>query len=77
VIWLGFFCNLITVVAIWLSGIVPAAPLFWKAQRTGVAYEALRRYLRRPCASAVELLRLARRLRAGGSMADALEVLTG
>src|SRR5215210_2018012 len=44
---------------------------------TGVAYEALRRYLQRPGASTGELLRLARRLRAGGPMADALEVLTG
>ncbi len=44
---------------------------------TGVAYEALRRYLWRPGASAGELLRLARRLRVGGPMADALEVLTG
>jgi len=43
---------------------------------TGVAYEALRRYLRRPGAFTGELLRLARRLRAGGPMADALEVLT-
>lgn len=42
-----------------------------------VAYEALRRYLRRPGASSGDLLRLARRLRAGGPMADALEVLTG
>jgi len=31
VIWLGFFCNLIAVLAIWLGGIMPAAP-FWKAQ---------------------------------------------
>jgi len=44
---------------------------------TGVAYEALRSYLRRPGASAGELLRLARRLGAGGHMADALGVLTG
>jgi predicted transcriptional regulator of viral defense system len=44
---------------------------------TGIAYEALRRYLRSPGASAGELLRLARRLRAEGPMADALEVLTG
>jgi predicted transcriptional regulator of viral defense system len=43
---------------------------------TGFAYEALRRYLRRPGASTGELLRLARRLRAGGPMADVLEVLT-
>jgi predicted transcriptional regulator of viral defense system len=44
---------------------------------TGVAYEALRRYLRRPGVSSGDLLRLARRLRAGGPMAGALEVLTG
>lgn len=42
-----------------------------------VAYEALRRYLRRPGASPGDLLRLARRLRAGGPVADALQVLTG
>lgn len=42
-----------------------------------VAYEALRRYLKRPGASSGVLLRLARRLRAGGPMSDALEVLTG
>lgn len=42
-----------------------------------VAFEALRRYLRRHDASPGDLLRLARRLRAGGPMADALEVLTG
>ena len=44
---------------------------------TSVAYEALRRYLKRPGVSTGGLLRLARRLRAGGPMADALEVLTG
>jgi uncharacterized integral membrane protein (TIGR00697 family) len=33
VIWLGFFCNLIAVLAIWLAGIMPAAP-FWKAQES-------------------------------------------
>jgi predicted transcriptional regulator of viral defense system len=42
-----------------------------------VAYEALRRYLSRPGASSGKLLRLARRLRVGGPMAEALEVLTG
>lgn len=42
-----------------------------------VAYEALRRYLRRPGASPGDLLKLARRLRAGGPVSDALEVLTG
>ncbi len=44
---------------------------------TDVAYEALRRYLRQPGASPGDLLRLARKLRAGGPMSDALEVLTG
>ena len=44
---------------------------------TDVAYEALRRYLRHPRASPGDLLRLARRLRAGGPMSAALEVLTG
>ncbi|MGE5072294.1 MAG: queuosine precursor transporter [Anaerolineae bacterium] len=28
VIWTGFFCNLVAVVAIWVSGLLPAAP-FW------------------------------------------------
>lgn len=28
VIWLGFFCNLLLVAAIWLVGILPAAPVF-------------------------------------------------
>ena len=40
VIWLGFFCNLIAVLAIWIGGIMPAAP-FWKAQG---AYETIRGY---------------------------------
>jgi hypothetical protein len=31
VIWLGFACNLIMVVAIWLAGELPPAP-FWKGQ---------------------------------------------
>lgn len=44
---------------------------------TDVVYEALRRYLRRPGASPGDLLRLARRLRAGGPMSDALMVLMG
>ncbi|MDQ3377378.1 MAG: hypothetical protein M3533_10830 [Actinomycetota bacterium] len=44
---------------------------------TDVAYEALRRYLRRPGASTGNLLRLARRLRSGGTVQDALQVLTG
>jgi len=28
VIWLGFFCNLLLVAAIWLVGILPSAPIF-------------------------------------------------
>jgi uncharacterized integral membrane protein (TIGR00697 family) len=30
VIWTGFFCNLVAVLAIWLAGLLPAAP-FWAA----------------------------------------------
>jgi hypothetical protein len=30
VIWTGFFCNLVAVIAIWLGGLLPAAP-FWSA----------------------------------------------
>lgn len=30
VIWLGFFCNLLAVIAIWIAGILPAAE-FWRA----------------------------------------------
>jgi len=40
VIWLGFFCNLIAVVAIWLGQILPAAS-FWDGQ---VAYERILGY---------------------------------
>ena len=43
---------------------------------TDVAYEALRRCLRRPHASRSHLLRLARQLRVGGPMQDALQVLS-
>jgi hypothetical protein len=31
VIWLGFFCNVIAVVAIWVSGLLPSA-VFWEGQ---------------------------------------------
>lgn len=44
---------------------------------TDVAYEALRRYLRQPGASSGNLLRLARRLRVGGPISEALIVLMG
>ncbi len=30
VIWTGFFCNLVAVIAIWLAGLIPAAPI-WTA----------------------------------------------
>lgn len=42
-----------------------------------VAYEALRRYLKRPGVSPGNLLSLARRLRVGGPVSDALIVLVG
>jgi hypothetical protein len=42
-----------------------------------VAYEALRRYLRRPGASQGNLLRLAKRLRTECLMSNALIVLIG
>ncbi len=40
VIWLGFFCNLLAVFAIYLGQILPAAP-FWEAQE---AYERILGY---------------------------------
>jgi queuosine precursor transporter len=40
VIWLGFLCNLIAVLAIWLGGVMPAAP-FWDGQG---AYERILGY---------------------------------
>jgi uncharacterized integral membrane protein (TIGR00697 family) len=40
VIWLGFFCNLIAVLAIWLGGLLPAAA-FWDGQG---AYERILGY---------------------------------
>lgn len=43
VIWLGFLCNLIAVLAIWLGGILPAAP-FWDGQG---AYERILGYVPR------------------------------
>jgi queuosine precursor transporter len=39
-IWLGFFCNLIAVLAIWVGGILPAAPV-WDGQG---AYEQILGY---------------------------------
>jgi len=40
VIWLGFFCNLITVVAIWIGEVLPSAS-FWDGQ---AAYERILGY---------------------------------
>jgi queuosine precursor transporter len=40
VIWLGFLCNLVTVIAIWVAQILPAAS-FWDGQ---VAYERILGY---------------------------------
>jgi uncharacterized integral membrane protein (TIGR00697 family) len=40
VIWLGFFCNFITVLAIWGGQVLPAAS-FWEAQK---AYERILGY---------------------------------
>jgi len=40
VIWLGFLCNLLTVVAIWVAQILPGAP-FWDAQ---TSYERILGY---------------------------------
>ena len=40
VIWLGFLCNLLTVAAIWVGQILPAAP-FWDGQ---TAYERILGY---------------------------------
>ncbi len=46
VIWTGFFCNLIAVAAIWIAGLLPAAP-FWTAgvyhspQEAQQAYQAI------------------------------------
>jgi len=40
VIWLGFFCNLIVVITIWIGQVLPAAP-FWDAQG---AYERILGY---------------------------------
>jgi hypothetical protein len=46
VIWTGFFCNLVAVAAIWIGGLLPAAP-FWTAgvfstpQTAQQAYQAI------------------------------------
>lgn len=40
VIWLGFFCNLILVIALWIGKVIPPAP-FWEGQ---AAYERILGY---------------------------------
>ncbi len=40
VIWLGFFCNLLAVLAIWLGGLLPSAPVCGSQQ----AYETILGY---------------------------------
>jgi queuosine precursor transporter len=46
VIWIGFFCNLLAVAAIWIAGLLPAAP-FWTANlyetptQAQTAYQAI------------------------------------
>ena len=42
-IWIGFSCNLIAVVAIWLAGLLPAAP-FWTANTYDTVDEAQKAY---------------------------------
>ncbi len=43
VIWTGFFCNLLAVIAIWIAGALPAAP-FWTASIYQNPVEAQRAY---------------------------------
>jgi hypothetical protein len=43
VIWLGFFCNSIVVIAIWIAGLLPAAP-FWNAGLYESQKDAVRAY---------------------------------
>jgi len=43
VIWIGFFCNLIAVTAIWIGGLLPAAP-FWTAGEIDMPMSAQQAY---------------------------------
>ncbi len=43
VIWTGFACNLLAVVAIWIGGLLPAAP-FWQAGAFATPEEAQQAY---------------------------------
>jgi uncharacterized integral membrane protein (TIGR00697 family) len=49
VIWLGFFCNLVAVIAIWLGQVLPAAS-FWDGQ---AAYERILGYAPRLLAASL------------------------
>jgi uncharacterized integral membrane protein (TIGR00697 family) len=49
VIWLGFFCNLIAVIAIWLGGLLPPASV-WEHQE---AYETILGYVPRLLAASL------------------------
>ena len=42
-IWTGFFCNLLAVLAIWIGGLLPAAP-FWSAGTFDSAQSAQQAY---------------------------------
>ena len=44
VIWLGFLCNLVVVLAIWIGGLLPAAP-FWEGKQA--AYDTILGYVPR------------------------------
>ena len=50
VIWLGFLCNLLAVVAIAIGGFLPAAP-FSEAQETAIAYDRVLGYAPRVLAA--------------------------
>jgi queuosine precursor transporter len=50
VIWLGFLCNLLAVVAIAIGGFLPAAP-FSEAQETAIAYDHVLGYAPRVLAA--------------------------
>lgn len=43
VIWIGFFCNLLAVIAIWIAGLLPAAP-FWNASLYSSPLDAQKAY---------------------------------
>jgi uncharacterized PurR-regulated membrane protein YhhQ (DUF165 family) len=60
-IWTGFLCNLVAVIAIWIGGLLPAAP-FWTAgvyaspQDAQQAYQAILGHARLLVASFIAYL---------------------